>query len=70
MFYCMLEKVKEYKHNNQTLLFDKDTKTYSLISYSTEVLRVVNGYTVLDEYSKISTTTSKHITQAKNFLGI
>jgi len=59
--------IKDYKHNNQQLLFD-NPNTYTLISYSTEVLRVVNGNIVLDGYGKHSVTTSKHITQAKSYL--
>ncbi len=59
---------KEYKHNNQRLFKDSDGKI-KLQSYSTIVLVVdYKGNIELDEYSKISTTTSKHITQAKSFL--
>ena len=60
-------KIEEYKHNNQKLLND-GSDTYTLISYSTEVLKVINGKIVLDQSGKISVTTSKHISQAKSYL--
>ena len=65
-----MKKVKEYNHSNQTLLFDDEVATYQLISYSTMVLEIVNGSITFNQHGKISTTTSKHITQARSFLGI
>jgi len=60
--------MRQYNHSNQNLTYDINTKSATLMSYTTIVLVVVNGRIVKDEYSKISTTTSKHISQAKGFL--
>ena len=63
-----------YNKSNQVLMQDKDI--ISLISYQTEVLRIVNGKetinakTGLNYDGRRSPTTSKHITQAKEYLGI
>lgn len=62
--------VSDYKHNNQTLMFDSDSNTYRLWSYSTMVLEVVNGKITVNGKGKYSVTTSKHITQCRSFLGI
>ena len=64
----MFNKVKDYKHNNQELYFDETKNTYVLISYNTEVLHIVNGRVTHNDYGKISSTTSKHITQATTWL--
>ena len=61
--------VKDYKHNNQTLFFDETKNTYVLISYNTEVFEIKkNGEIILNGHGKFSNTTSKHITQAHNYL--
>lgn len=64
--------ISDYKHNNQKLLYmeskEYDSRKYVLISYDTIVLEVVNGQIILDKYSQISCTTSKHITQCKEYL--
>ena len=66
----MFNKVKDYKHNNQVLMFDESENTYVLISYNTQVLYIVNGKITYNQHGKISITTSKHITQALSFLGV
>jgi len=60
--------MRQYNHSNQNLTYDLETKSAVLMSYSTVVLVIVNGKILQDEYSKISVTTSKHISQAKGFL--
>lgn len=65
-----------YNRSNQVLM--QQGNTISLISYQTEVLRIVNGKIVIDGSRKNtinytgrqSATTSKHISQAKAFLGL
>lgn len=67
-----IQGISDYKHNNQKLLYmeskEYDSRKYVLISYDTIVLEVVNGQIILDKYSQISYTTSKHITQCKEYL--
>jgi len=64
----MFNKVKEYKHNNQTLLFDESLNSYILISYNTQVLEIVGNSIVMNGHGRYSVTTSKHITQALSYL--
>ena len=67
-----------YNKSNQVLMedtFNNDVR-YRLYSYRTLVLEIVNGEETINaktglNYNGIrSVTTSKHITQAKSFLGI
>ena len=53
---------------NATLMYIYETKTYSLIHYETEILRIVNGeITVI---KPVSNTSSRAINQVLQFLNI
>ena len=69
-----------YNKSNQVLVseYGNDGLEYKLYSYKTLVLKIVKGEIVIDARAKTrknydgiqSVTTSKHITQALDFLGI
>ena len=71
----MVEKILYHKLNTD-LIYDEDTETYKVFSFNTLVFKMVNKNIEIDARGthkvnydgRQSPTTSKHITQALNYI--